>query len=337
MKLGLRYGLSYRATVGIIAAIAVFCTVMSFVIGDAFVPFSAAALFVLFLLDRGEKKFVSLAASSILIVINVAFFLLTLFTGVVVYSVAGLQTVVLAAVAAYMFSSNKSKGDTVVALTVIMTVFMLVSLWLTAATFTGSFSLTSAFEFFSSIIKDIRTAFIELVASLSTEGADGVTQLVFSEAQAAAMFDSAANLLVGSILAFAFVMTGIMCKAFNVIALKCTDEPEAILRWRFNTTSIIAVFYCVLFLLNLFASGISSLFGIIISNLFILFMLVYAYVGVNVAVAFFSMRRSKGFALAMLIAGIIVFNVALLELLSVVGAVLTIIGNRVLRQNGNQN
>ena len=124
------------------------------------------------------------------------------------------------------------------------------------------------------------------------------------------------------------VMPGISLKLFTFITWKKCDDKDYVIKWRFTTPSLYAYFYIALIFVSMFTMANVSIFTVCVSNLYNIFMIVYAYIGFNFVHAFLSIKRKPIFAfILLLIITVLMLNLAL-ELLAIIGAFGTIRRNK---------
>ncbi len=295
--------------------------------GELFIAPAAAFLAALFLFEAGDKRIFSFA-------VPIATVLLNIFIGGF-YSVRGIEPLVIALIICLMYTKGRAKTECVVAVCVTVAVFILASLYFDVVNITGSFDIGTVKGFYVGIYEELKAGFVEQITAISVT-VDGSVNSVFTEEDATVLFDSVAKQLISMLIIISFIITGLTMKIFTAAIYRAEKEPHVVVGWRFSVTNIFAYFYGALFFLNMFFGVGVGTFEVIIANLYSVFMIVFAYFGFCVARDFISRGRSRGFATAVLIVGIVLLSSLALQILSVVGLFSTINQNKLNSINGDK-
>lgn len=308
-----------KRSVIITASLAVLFGTLNSLFGEIFLAPAAAFLSVLFLFESTSKRIFSYVVPTVIVILNV------FLDGI--FSVLGVAPLALAIIIYLMYKKGRSKAECVVALTVATVLLILLSLYFAAVNMTGSFDFEAVKNFYLSIYEDFKADFIRQMSELSNVN-PALEGSIFTEDELVLLFDSIAAQLISVLVNVAFVITGIALKIFTHNVYRFESEPHIVVGWRFRITNVFAYFYAALFFFNLFIGAGFGVTELIVINLYNIFMVVFAYFGFTVARSFLSRGRSRGFATAMLIGGIILLSALALQLLSVIGLIFTIIDNK---------
>ncbi len=292
---------------------------LTVLVGDIFMPIYTGVLATLILFDKSSKRFLSAGISLSVIVLAVVL-------GNYIPSVQFFSALI--AVLIYcMFVGGKSKGECVGYSTAISTLMIIVSLVAVAFFAKGSFSKDAVVSFYTNVYGEIKNIFLEnyfeMIKSLPAE----VRVEAVSEEQITLLLNSFVMMVPSMLVIVAFIMTGISFKIFSTVASKIIDKPEQVFNWRFSTSSIFACFYIILMVLSIFARN-NDVFGLVVSNLYNVFLFVYAYIGFNFVRAIIMQRRSLMFSTLILIVLIFLMSGFALTVLSVLGVYFTIVKNK---------
>ncbi len=328
-----RERLSYGSAMWTLALLALIFSIISLTLSDIFVPVSAAFLSVMLLCEKKRGKRFSYFVPCAIAALNAAVFVCAFFTKLLIFTVAGLEIIAVSFFLYVLFSKNIGKGETVGALSVTFALFLTISLWLTAADATGSFSLTASLDFYKAFAGELKDVFIESVAQMTQGLPSGTVTELYNEQTAAVMFDTVISVLPAIGIIFTVIMTGFLCKLFSFVVFKITGNTR-IFEWRFITSSLLAYFYCALFVVNLLASGSDSVFSVVVMNLYLVFMVIYAYLGFQFSTALISMRRTRGFAWTLIALAVVIASAFAAIILSFVGVVYVVFFNRSKRKLG---
>jgi hypothetical protein len=135
-------------------------------------------------------------------------------------------------------------------------------------------------------------------------------------------------MVISYIVIICFAVVGIAMKLFVKLYTRLCEDISHTIYWRFMTTSVFAYFYITLMFLSVFTSTSGGVFGIAIGNLYNIFLIVYAYVGFNQAVAMLSVKVRPAVAMLIVFAVTAVAMSFALQLLAVLGVLYTIRKNR---------
>ena len=324
MDTNYRERMSFRSALILLAALACGFSIISILISDLFVAVSTACLTVLYLCERRGKKTISLISTASIVGINVIFFVLALFTDFLFYNIAGVQIIVMSLVLYVLFKHNVGKGKTVLALFSICLAFFALSLWLLAASYTETFSPSATFEFYRLFVLDLRADFAEAVLALFDQLEGAVMTDALTEEFAYSLADSIIAMLPSFFVIAAVAVVGITCKIFTYTVYRMTGNSR-IYEWKFVPHSAFAYVYSVLFVLYVIFTGRTDVFSIVIVNLAIVLMCVYAYYGFGFATALLSMRHTRGFAWSIIVVGFIVATPITFVILSFFGVAFNIL------------
>lgn len=323
MQISLKENIKIKKTLTVLSLIASLLSLFVVFISDFILPIPAALLAIICLIERGGKRWCMLTVSAVALISNVVS--VFLFDGFVL---GGFEIVLFASVITYCFSSNVPKAETAFALTGVAAVFVVLNAILFAMSYSGVYNFDAVSSFYTELYELVKDEILTSFASMNSALSEAGETAIVSSEQIVAILDSAVSLLISFIAIGAFIVAGVTLKFFSFLAYRLTGNVEIIYKWRFKPSSLFAYFYLLLFVLAIFVSSASSLFGICVANLSNIFCVVFAYVGFNFALALLSMKRSVAFSFILLIIGLVLFSTLMIEVLSVVGAFTVITGNK---------
>ncbi len=329
MNLTLNPSKSYKNIMITVAVISLSALVAATFITGIFAYVSAACLAAFLLTDRSKKKCLSLILISAFVLTTVLYNALALFVfDKLGYSIYGVEIPVLAFLIAFMFSKKRTKAETVIVLCAAVTVFTIVDFYLLLAHTSGTFSFTENKELLLALIAELKEMFIKTLTDITFE-VEGLAQSYFTEEAVGAYFDAFLQLWLGLLFIPVFFGAGILCKVFSYVIFIIISQEDApdVIKWHFTTTNIIAYFYCVICVINVFTTE-STIFAIAVANLNIIFTVLYAYIGFGFALAMLSVRRKRSLAWLIIIIAMLIAPSLSLQLLSFLGVFCTVIGNK---------
>jgi len=226
------------------------------------------------------------------------------------------------------YISRIIKPDVVFIVTLILT-FCFVAIgyaWVGSSLNPVSYNKDDVFSSISAYIEQFRSAFIgyynqpEFTQFLG----DSATELMQE------VFDSLLKLSVAGVVILAFFVCGLCCKFFSFLWKRLHKDDSFVDIWRFTVPSSFAYFYIALFVLQFFVSDMDSTYSIVLMNLFLIFLVVFAYIGIRFLMFVISKRSRKKFLFTVLLfVGILFFNSVAIEILSLNGVLTVIIANRI--------
>ena len=321
MEIKLKSSLSQKKTLLILSLSCLLVGVISAFVGDIFVPVICALLALIFVFDNDKKSF-ALAISVLLVVIN-AFaigFGLTM-------NLFGLQSVIMAIVFYCAFRKSRTKTETVLILTIICAVFSVLNLALIPVNELGSFNLSGIVAYYEALITELRSLFIEIAYATYSQALQQ-SGIEITESIIATIFDTQLTLVISYIVIIALVCVGVFTKLFDALSAKLAEDATPVASWRFMTSSIFAYFYVAMMILLIFTSASGGVIGIAVSNLYNIFLVIYAYVGFNFVLALISTRIKPLTAVIILFVVMALTMSLALQFLSVFGVMFTIRKNR---------
>ena len=135
--------------------------------------------------------------------------------------------------------------------------------------------------------------------------------------------DYSIGLLFSMLFTLGFFATGVSMKTFVKVIER--TEKEEIEKWKFTTSPVYAYFYAIISLVSFFLGEKLSAFNLVVLNLSMIFMMIYAYVGWNASSKLASMRnKSSSFFKVIIIISIVCLPGFAIRVLSYVGAFYTV-------------
>ena len=303
--------------------------VLSVFFGEILFPVIAATYAMLLMADTTKNRIRSLLVG---IAVTIASVALVFFD---VYAFSLPFAAIAAILIVWLLKRGVSKGEIAVYVTLTVLALTALTLYVTLAKEAGSFAISAVLEYATAQYYELRTEFasvmIESLGSAAPELSEYIDEQIVNEA-----FDAVFSLTPAIAVVSAFFITGLSFKLFSYFAFRFASEPERVVFWRFGTSSIVAYFYVLLFVLSFFA-GIDGVFAITVNNLFYIFLPVFAYIGFNFALSLMSRRIGFGVSLLIIVASILLLGILTLELLSIFGVIFTHISNKVGFNSNNVN
>ncbi len=303
-------------------------TAILFQTGLLILPFTAGFLASVFLCECGKKRRLTYILPVLLIAFDLIFNR--------IFSLNCLASVLVAAVIYLSFVKWRAKSECAVYLTIIVTAFTVVSFILLGFFMVKDFSISAVRDFYAEQTELIRTEFIRAFSSLAMENGEGELEYLFSEADLNYLFDATFKTLVAFFAIFGFALGGVALKVFTFFGVKRTQFAERLPSYRFRTTNLFAYFYVLLVVASMFIGEPTETAALTVHNLYTVFMFVYAYLGYKYISEIFARKNGKPILSGILVlCAVLFFSSFAVQILSYLGAFMTIARNRASATPGN--
>lgn len=321
MKTGLKTSLSQVKTLLILCLTSLLLGCLSILVDYILIGPIVGLLALIYSFDY-DKHYFSYGTSLLLILINFAGILVGL-----TVSFFSIEAIVLAIIICVAISRRWAKVETSFLMTLIVSIFTLVTLILIPMVEQQNFEIETTLTYYKELISDLRNLFVDtstmMYGDVLSAAGVMVDDSIFVEA-----FDLIMSTMVSYLAVLSFVAVGIAMKLYSAIYSRIAEDKTPVEQWHFMTTSVYAYFYVVLMLLHILTSTSTGVIGITVANLYNIFMFVYAYVGFNVLLANLSLRFKPMLVTLALITAVLVFPSFSLQLFAVFGVLFTIRKNR---------
>lgn len=321
MSLELRPTKSYGATIALFTFIAALGGLAFTYVGEYFLPLAAAALAALFLIENPHRRIFSVAAPILFLGVS----LLT--EGL--FGLLALEILLAALVLAACYRRGADRHDTAFFLTVVFTLFLLITLIFAAWRATGIYTWQSVTEYYLGLYEALKERVVSYLSNTCVAGEEGGDIFfLLNPDQAESYFNAALSLLPALVLILAFLLAGLTVKIFvHLVRLHVPEGDETPLLTRaYLTPNLIAYAAAVSILLSFFlqldASGLTL--GVLTAAY--LFLVIYGYIGFRTLCALGQRRRT--FTVLFLLTGLLLFSLYAVRVLAVVGLIANIVENR---------
>ena len=321
MEIKLKSSLSQKKTLVILSLLCLLLGVISILVGDMLLPFTGALLALIFVFDGGKKR-IGIITSVLLVLIN------ALAIGLKVgLNLVGLESVVFAVLFFTFFVKRREKSEAIFVLTVVCAIFSVINLALIPIIELNTLNFAEVLSYYEGFISELRTLYVQTTYEayammMSVRGIE------ITEAMVSAAFDAQLSMVISYIVIVGFVLVGISMKTFDAVFSRIAEDKSPVISWRFMTSNVFAYFYIILVVLSILTSMSNGVLGIAVGNLYNIFMVVYAYVGFNYAVAVLSIKFKPSTSIIILLVITLLAMSMALGLLAMFGVLFTIRKNR---------
>ena len=143
------------------------------------------------------------------------------------------------------------------------------------------------------------------------------------------VFDFMWGMIVSILFVSGFVLVGIASKIYSFVLKKLDSDKEKLDAWKFSPTPLYAYFYAIVELLTMFVSSELTSFTLCVSNLSMIFMPIFWYMGTVAAVKLVSERKKRGMPTAFTIVCAVVIAIFFPRILSYMGVFYCIISDKI--------
>ncbi len=325
MKITLKETLNNNKFILILSAFSAVFFVMATLFGDLFAAVCGSILAVLWRIDN-IRHIPSIVVSLIGITVDI------LLNGPV--PIVSIQTLVIASILCFMTFRRVEKSFLAAVMTVALTALTFISFILLAMKVTGSYDFESVKTYYENLYLSTRGDFVSAIrdalSNLSSAYKDAADIMTSTDLEL--MFDSLVSGLVSLIVIYAFLISGIAIKIFCRVASAVSKEEKEISEWSFTTSNVFCYFYIVLFFAVAFVSG-TEVLAIALENLYNIFLVVYAYIGLRAEYRLLRSKVSVFPALLIIFGQFIILSFIVLQVLSIFGVLGTISKNKMSGRN----
>lgn len=316
---------SYPRVIALISVLSVFFGIATCVLGELLLPLSSAFMATLFLLEKPKKRFLSYLCPAVCITVAL------LLKGIA--AIVVIEAVLLAIVIDICYKKSLSKAETSIYLTLIIAVFVFASLYLSAAFATKNFSLESITNYYMDFFLKFKREFVDIFSGMTVTAEDGTVVNAMSVEEARMYFSTLTNSFVALIGILSFLLAGLTIKMYAVLVLKYSRHGILKKFAHFLPSNFCAYSYLISSVLALFATQTSS-FGIIIMNVNMIMMAVFAYMGVKYLLMVAKMSQKRSLIYCLIVFGIISLPSVVPSILSYLG-VWVVIGTNLNNKTAN--
>lgn len=142
------------------------------------------------------------------------------------------------------------------------------------------------------------------------------------------VFDFMWGMIVSIFFVSGFILVGIASKIYSFALKKLGSDKEKLDAWKFIPTPLYAYFFAIIEVLTMFVSSELTSFALCVSNLSMIFMPIFWYMGTVAAVKLVNERKKRGMPTAFTKACAIVIAIFFPRILSYMGVFYCIISNK---------
>jgi len=310
-------------TLLICALLSLSCSLLSIIfLREVMLPFAAAALAALFVLESERRRVFSAVISLLIIAADVQLCGLATYISVEIVAIALI-------IACFFLRGSKAECSFWITLT--FALFVLLTMVYASYAATKTLTLDSFLDYYIDLYRGIEEQFIESFDEYSA--ALGVPADKANAAMASRLLSSMASVIPSVILLAGFAVSGIALKIFSgILRLLCdADSNERISSWRFSLPKAMYVAFWIVLALNLILgiAGLEGVLPVVITNVYNVLLFIFAYIGFGVVVSLLTNAfKRRNTAILVTICSIAFLGALAVELISYFGASFIFRGGR---------
>ena len=319
----LKENLTYSKAISFFSVLSILFGILTGAFGEFFLPLAVPFMACLFIFEKPERRFMSYIASVFVLVVSY------LLRGV--NALPALEAVILAFLVAVLYARKTSKSETAFYMTAIVTVFIIASLYVGAATQIGSFEPAAIKSFYAEAAQSLKVMLSEYIAEYSASIEEAGGGIALNDEVVDAYFTAIANSIISLIVVAAFLITGISMKIFCA-TMRRSCKYGILKRFsHFGVNNVISYFYILVAVLTFVVSDKTAL-DVAILNIDTVLVFVFAYIGLKylLSLAEFTGRRSLIYTL--IAAAFLLIGGSALRIASYIGVFINISINRSIAQ-----
>lgn len=313
---------TYNSSIAILTAASMILGFGAVLFGFLFVPFAAAFYAMLLMCEsHGNRRILSYVVPALVIASDV------LFNGFLIFP--SLSLVLVGFLMFFMYKRRVGKLETVFILSgILFTAFVANLFIITSVTVP---ELKSVRDIISYLYESGKGSAPDLYNDITLQYSKffhTAPNFTFEEfSQYYSLIYSGYALNVPPVLfAVSIASVGITSKMFRFFVARFTKDAPNAMKWRLHTPTLFAIVYIASSILSLFAGA--GIFGICIRWIYIIFSIVYAYIGVRFVYQFISLKKNSFLAVIVIALSFILLSTFAYQLASYFGAYYVISVNR---------
>ena len=324
MNIELKSSLASKKTFVLLSLFTILSGILGCVFGEIILPITVALLGIIYVFEGEGSRIFSYATSIILIVLNAV----TLFLNIG-SSPFSLQAIALAFILSFSLKKSYEKSNAALVMTIICGVFTLANYAILAMMISGDHTFEGVLVFYEEIASLLRNSFTEIGEKIYEPMGEMLGVKITAEFLAD-VFDQQLKMIISYIFIASFAFVGLGIKIFSILFNRLSNDRSAIKEWRFELSAVYAYAYLIIVLLTVFVREPNGIFFIVVNNLYNIFMVMFAYIGLNVVSKLLSRKMHKFLSVLIPIGAVLIFGSMAAQILAVVGVFSTINKNRLL-------
>lgn len=143
------------------------------------------------------------------------------------------------------------------------------------------------------------------------------------------VFDFLAGMVVSILFVAGIILTGISSKIYSFVLGKLGSDKEKLNKWKFVPEPLYAYFYAIVEVLTMFISAEITSFTLCVSNLSMIFMPIFWYMGIIAATKLVNERKKRGMPIAFTMVCSAIIAIFFPRILSYAGVLYCIVSDKI--------
>lgn len=301
---------SYLRVITLISVLSfVFGVAVSF-LGELFLPLASSFLAILFLFEKPNERFLSYSVP----VLSIAVSVILMGPSAVITA----EAVILGIIIAVCYKKALTKAETAIYMTLTVSLFVFLSLYISGALAVESFSADAVKAYYVDAFYTLKQEFVKLFSEFTVTAGDGTAENLMTVEDAALYFNALSTSFVALVGVFAFLISGLTLKLYAVLVLRYSKHGILKRFAHFIPSSFVAIVYVISSVLSALSSE-TSLFGMVLLNANVIMTAVFGYMGLKYILMVIRASQRRSFAYCILIAAFISFPSIAPTLISYLG------------------
>lgn len=293
-------------------------------LGYVFLPFAAASYAALLQIERKANKLFSFIIPIVIFAINL------LINGF--FSLEATIYVAIGLILYFSVNSKKSKAQTVFNLTLALSFFILLSFLFVAFDSYGSLSFHGLKVYYGTVYDTFKSLFINLMSGISQADENGALFFLFTRESAENIFHSIILALPSFLVIFAFIITGITYKIYDIFCIRALFVSREQLD-TFIPGKFVAYTYVFFAIFSFFSSRGTDAFALTIANFNTVLMTVFAYFGLRIVFSIIRAMRNTLFAVIVIVLAFALLSTTVITILSFIGVFFALTSSKMRKEN----
>ena len=318
---------TYNSSVAILSALTLLSGISTVFLGYITFPFAASFFAMLLCCESsGKRRIFSYVVPMLVFIVNIV---VGIVTGSFFFEC--LAFVIIGFLLYFMYSHRVGKAETVFTLVTVLFLFYIVSILFTIFRINDSFSFDKAVEYIRNSYEQYKTYFVDAFTYAQSVGLSGQENLFLTRNDLISLYNGVIVMLPPVFVVISILSIGIASKMFTFFVSRFTDDAPFVMKWRLHTTTLLAVVYIIVSVLRIFVG--SGIFGLCVSWIYLIFSIIYAYIGVKFVYQFISIKKNALLAVLVILFSFLFFSTFAYQLASYFGAYYVITVNRRINLN----
>ena len=316
---------TYNSSIAILTALTIFSGIATIFFGFLVVPFASAFYAMLLFCEKyGNRRMFSYISAVVIIALGFFFGVSSILCTVAAVLVGFLIY--------FMYSHKVGKLETVFIISGVLLAFYIASIFVLIFACIDKATMSSIKDTLLHTYDSAKNIIIYSYDNIAAQLAKYDVSTQYSKELVLELYHMFVFLLPSFLFAAAIISVGVTSKIFKFFVSRFTPDAQNSMKWRLHTPTLFAVIYIASSILSLFTGD--GVFGISVRWIYIIFSVIYAYIGVRFVYQFISLKKNSLLAAVVVAVAFLLLGTFAYQLTSYFGAYYVISVNK--RANANR-